>query len=173
MLFGADDITIDIPGGVYSDFVNYWYDQGDAMREGLSKSQMRTLAEIILPVYMYGVATGKCPEIDLESGGGGYLASANTELTAYMTDRTGLTKDTWMWPLMLLDSAVESGIVPARYMKPATWADVAPPTISERLSPFTASMTAGIGAGFTKTLITAGVVIAVVLLGKAVIDKAI
>ena len=90
-----------------------------------------------------------------------------------MTDRTGLTKDTWVWPLMILDSAVEMGIVPAQYMEPATWAEVRPPTIGEKWDPFGQMISAGVGEGFTKALITAGVVVAVVILGKAVINKAI
>jgi len=171
LYLGAGEI--DIPGGVYSDFVNYWYDQGAAITGDRSKSELRTIAEMVLPAYIWGVSRGECPELDLVSGGGGYLASANRELAEYMDARTGLTQDTWVTPLMVLDDAIELGAVPAWLMEPQTWGDVAPPSIIDKLTPAGDWVGKEIGSTITKGLITAGFAIVAVILGKAVIDKAI
>lgn len=164
--------TIDVPGGVYSDLVNYWY-SFPPFTGGRSKSELRTIAEMLLPVYIYGVAFDNVPEVDLVSGGGGWLASANRELTTYMQDRSGIAGSTIVDFLMILHDAVQEGIVPAQFMEPATWEDVKPPTLTEKLDPFGQIVTAGMSEAFTKTLVTAGIVVGVVILGKAVINKVI
>lgn len=165
LYMGADIDRIDIPGSVYGDLVNYWYSM-PFITGGRSKSELRTIAEMLLPVYVYGRLYEGIPAPELVFGG--WLASANRELVTYVESRSGITGEPVRDFLMLMFDAVQAGIVPAWILEPATWEEVRPATITEKLTPAAASMFDWYGGQFTKVLIVGGAVAAVVGLGYVI-----
>jgi len=162
--------TMTVPGGVYSDLVNYWYDR-PYMWPGLEadKDQLRNLAEVLLPMYMHAVTTGGQAMLvdDIRWN------EANRPLRQYLQDRSGQPQGNVDSFLQALQQATLEGAIDGRYLSPAVWEEVAPPTMLEQIQQ--AGITGGIadvvGSSVNKLLITAGIVAAVVFIGRAAILK--
>ena len=167
-LLGADT-AIDIPGAVYTDLVNYWYSM-PYMTGGRSKSELRTVAEMVLPVYIFGRLYDDIPAPSVLPDGG-WLASANRELVDYMETRSGLVGEVVRDFLMVTHDAVQQGIIPASMLQPATWEQVAPPSLIDKLTPGVASVADFYGDQFTKFIIAGAVVAAAVGITWVVVKR--
>lgn len=162
--------TMPISGADYRALVNHWYAMPFAT-DGRDKSELRTVAEMLLPAYVNAVTDGGMPILDMSDPM--LWTIENRELRGYLVDRTGYAGTTVDNFLLVLDDAVSRGALPAKYLNPEVWEDVAPPTLIEQFfdSPIAASAGDMIGGQFTKVLIAAGVVTVAVLLGKAAIQR--
>jgi len=160
---------IDIPGGVYSDLVNYWYSL-PVITGGRDKGELRTVAEMLLPVYVYGRLYDGIPAPVLRNGVY-WFASDNTDLVSYMEQRSGVFGEVIRDFLHMLYNAVQDGIVPANVLEPATWEDVAPPSAWDKFSPAVSSVADFYGSQFTKVLVAGALVAAIIGVAYVAVKK--
>lgn len=162
--------TIDVPYFTYVDLIDYWGKYPYATG-GRDRGELKNVAEVLLPAYIQAVTVDGIPVLDMSDRM--LWQTRNRELRQYMIDRTGLTDPLVSDFLMVFYLASEEGVIDSYYMRPAEWDEMRPPTIAERLEPFWDPAVQAASATQTKFLVTAGIVVAVVFLGKAVINKVV